>query len=197
MLVGYMRVSTEGNRQVMDLQRDALLAAGIDERHLFEDRASGSRGDRAGLAKVLAFIRAGDCLVVWKLDRLGRSLPHLLTTVTDLKARGIAFRSLTEQMDTTTAQGELVFHIFGALAQFERSLIQERVQAGLAAAARRGRRGGRPVTIGAEKLGAVTAALNGGATKAAVCRTFGIKRSTLIDSLARIGWSAGLKRQEA
>ena len=102
--------------------------------------------------KALAFIRAGDCLVVWKLDRLGRSLPHLLTTVTDLKERGIAFRSLTEQMDTTTPQGELLFHVFGALAQFERSLIQERVQAGLAAARRRGRRGGRPVAIDAEKL---------------------------------------------
>ena len=193
MLVGYMRVSTDGDRQVMDLQRDALLAAGVDERHLYEDRASGNRGDRAGLSNALGFLRAGDCLIVWKLDRLGRSLPHLLATVTGLKARGIAFRSLTEQMDTTTAQGELVFHIFGALAQFERSLIQERVQAGLAAAARRGRRGGRPVTIDAEKLGAVMAALDRGATKAAVCRTFGIKRSTLIDSLARIGWSAGPK----
>ena len=197
MLVGYMRVSTDGDRQVMDLQRDALLAVGVDERHLFEDRASGGRGNRAGLAKALEFIKPGDCLVVWKLDRLGRSLPHLLTTVTDLKKRGIAFRSLTEQMDTTTPQGEFLFHIFGALAQFERSLIQERVQAGLAAARRRGRRGGRPTTIDAEKLGAVTVALNGGATKAAVCRTFGIKRSTLIDSLARIGWSAGLKDQEA
>ena len=96
-------------------------------------------------------------------------------------------------MDTTTPQGELLFHIFGALAQFERSLIQERVQAGLAAARRRGRRGGRPVVVDAEKLVAVIAALDSGATKAAVCRTFGIKRSTLIDSLARIGWSAGLK----
>ena len=95
MLVGYMRVSTDGDRQVLDLQRDALLAAGVDERHLFEDRASGSRDDRAGLGKALAFIRPGDCLVVWKLDRLGRSLPHLLTTVTSLKERGIAFRSLT------------------------------------------------------------------------------------------------------
>jgi hypothetical protein len=123
----------------------------------------------------------------------GRSLPHLLTTVTDLKVRGVAFRSLTEQMDTTTPQGELLFHIFGALAQFERSLIQERVQAGLAAARRRGRRGGRPVAIGAEKLAAVVTALDGGATKAAVCRTFGVRRSTLIDSLARIGWSPGLK----
>jgi DNA invertase Pin-like site-specific DNA recombinase len=194
MLVGYMRVSTDGDRQVLDLQRDALLAAGVDERHLFEDHASGSRGDRAGLAKALAFLRPGDCLVVWKLDRLGRSLSHLLTTV-NLKERGIAFRSLTEQMDTTTPQGELLFHVFGALAQFERSLTQERVRAGLAAARRRGRRGGRPSAIDAEKLAAVVAALDGGATKAAVCRTFGIKRSTLIDSLARIGWSADLKVQ--
>jgi DNA invertase Pin-like site-specific DNA recombinase len=192
MLVGYMRVSTDGDRQVLDLQRDALLAAGVDERHVFEDRASGSRDDRAGLGKALAFIRPGDCLVVWKLDRLGRSLPHLLTTVTGLRERGVAFRSLTEQIDTTTPQGELLFHIFGALAQFERALIQERVQAGLAAARRRGRRGGRPVVIGAEKLGAMIAALDGGASKAAVCRTFGVRRSTLIDSLARIGWSPGL-----
>jgi DNA invertase Pin-like site-specific DNA recombinase len=193
MLIGYMRASTDSDRQVLDLQRDALLSAGVDERHLFEDRVSGSRGDRAGLAKALAFLRPGDCLVVWKLDRLGRSLPHLLTTVTDLKTRGIAFRSLTEQMDTTTPQGEFLFHVFGALAQFERSLIQERVQAGLAAARRRGRRGGRPFAIDAEKLGAVITALDGGTTKATVCRTFGIKRSTLIDSLARIGWSAGIK----
>jgi DNA invertase Pin-like site-specific DNA recombinase len=116
MSVGYMRVSTGGDRQVMDLQRDALLAAGVDERHLFEDHASDSRGDRAGLAKALAFLRPDDCLVVWKLDRLGRSLPHLLTTVGGLKQRGIAFRSLTEQMDTTTPQGEFLFHVFGALA---------------------------------------------------------------------------------
>jgi DNA invertase Pin-like site-specific DNA recombinase len=197
MLIGYMRVSTDADRQVMDLQRDALLAVGVDERHLFEDRVSGSHDSRAGLAKALEFLKPGDCLVVWKLDRLGRSLPHLLTTVTALKTRRIAFRSLTEQMDTTTPQGEFLFHIFGALAQFERSLIQERVQAGLAAARRRGRRGGRPTAIDAEKLGAVAAALEGGATKAAVCRTFGIKRSTLIDSLARIGWSAGRKEQGA
>ena len=190
MLVGYMRVSTDGDRQTFDLQRDALLTAGVDERHLFEDRVSGSRGERAGLAKALAFIKSGDCLVVWKLDRLGRSLPHLLTTVSDLRARGIGFRSLTEQMDTATPQGEFLFHVFGAFAQFERSLIQERVQAGLAAARRRGRRGGRPTAIDAEKLAAVTSALDSGASKAAVCRTFGIKRSTLIDALARIGWSA-------
>jgi DNA invertase Pin-like site-specific DNA recombinase len=192
MLVGYMRVSTDGDRQVLDLQRDALLAAGVDARHLFEDHASGSCDDRAGLAKALAFIRPGDCLAVWKLDRLGRSLPHLLATVTGLKVRGVAFRSLTEQIDTTTPQGELLFHIFGALAQFERALIQERVQAGLAAARRRGRRGGRPVAIDPEKLAAVVTALEAGASKAAVCRTFAIRRSTLVDTLARIDWSAGL-----
>ena len=197
MRIGYMRVSTSGDRQVLDLQRDALLAAGVDARHLFEDRVTGSRGDRVGLTKALAFLKPGDCLVVWKLDRLGRSLPHLLATVTALKNRGIAFRSLTEQMDTTTPQGEFLFHIFGSLAQFERSLIQERVQAGLAAARRRGRHGGRPTALDTEKLAAVTAALDAGATKAAVCRTFGIKRSTLIDSLARIGWSVGTKVEEA
>jgi DNA invertase Pin-like site-specific DNA recombinase len=191
MLVGYMRVSTDGDRQVLDLQRDALLQAGVDERHLFEDHASGSCGDRAGLAKALAFVRPGDCLVVWKLDRLGRSLPNLLATVNGLKNRQVAFRSLTEQMDTTTPQGEFLFHVFGALAQFERSLTQERVNAGLAAARRRGRRGGRPVAIDPEKLTAIVAALESGATKAAVCRTFGVKRSTLIDSLARIGWPSG------
>ena len=196
MLVGYMRVSTDGDRQTFDLQRDALLAAGVDERCLFEDRVSGSRGERTGLAKALAFIKSGDCLVVWKLDRLGRSLPHLLGTVSDLRARGIGFRSLTEQMDTATPQGELLFHVFGALAQFERSLVQERVQAGLAAARRRGRRGGRPMAIDPEKLAAVTSALDGGASKAAVCRTFGIKRSTLLDALGRIGWSAGSQSRE-
>ncbi len=192
-----MRVSTDNDRQVLDLQRDALIAAGVDERHLFEDRASGSRGDRAGLARVLAFIQPGDCLVVGKLDRLGRSLPHLLATVTDFKKRGIAFRSLTEQMDTTTPQGELLFQIFGALAQFERALIQERVQAGLAAARNRGRRGGRPAVIDTEKLSAVVAALDAGATKAAVCRTFGVKRNTLLDSLSRMGWSSAMKAGEA
>ena len=130
------------------------------------------------MASALTFIKPGDCLVIWKLDRLGRSLPHLLATVTALKARGVAFRSLTEQMDTTTPHGEFLFHVFGALAQFERSLIQERVHAGLAAVVRRGRRGGRPVAINAEKLAAVVAALDGGATKAAMCRTFGIRASS-------------------
>jgi DNA invertase Pin-like site-specific DNA recombinase len=189
MLVGYMRVSSEGDRQTTALQRDALLATGVDERHLYEDKAGGARDDRPGLARALEFVRQGDCLVVWKLDRLGRSLPHLLSIVTSLRERGVAFRSLTEQMDTTTPHGELLFSIFGALAQYERALTQERVRAGLAAAKRRGRRGGRPPEISPEKLEAITAALDGGATKAAVCRTFGVKRTTLIETLARAGWS--------
>jgi DNA invertase Pin-like site-specific DNA recombinase len=189
MLVGYMRVSSDGDRQSTALQRDALIAAGVDPRHLFEDKASGARDDRPGLRACLGFLKSGDTLVVWKLDRLGRSLPHLLTIVTGLRDNDVAFRSLTEGMDTTTPPGELLFHIFGALAQYERALTRERVQAGLAAARRRGRRGGRPVAIVPEKLEAVLAALNRGASKAAVCRTFGIARSTLIGTLARVGWT--------
>jgi DNA invertase Pin-like site-specific DNA recombinase len=189
MLVGYMRVSSESDRQTTDLQRDALLAAGVDERHLFEDKTSGARDDRPGLAKALEFLVAGDCLVVWKLDRLGRSLSHLLTIVAGLREKGIGFRSLTEQMDTTTPHGELLFHLFGALAQYERALIQERVKAGINAAKRRGRHSGRPRALDAEKLESVLTALNSGTNKAAVCRTFGIPRSTLIDSLARVGWT--------
>lgn len=134
MLVGYMRVSSDSDRQSTDLQRDALLAAGVDPRHLFEDRASGAKDDRAGLARALEFVRAGDVLVVWKLDRLGRSLSHLLAIVTSLKDKRVAFRSLTENLDTTTPSGEFLFQVFGALAQYERALIQERVVAGLAAA---------------------------------------------------------------
>jgi DNA invertase Pin-like site-specific DNA recombinase len=193
MLVGYMRVSLETDRQTPALQRDALLTAGVDERHLFEDRASGARDDRPGLAVCLANLRPGDTLVVWKLDRLGRSLPHLLEIVTGLRERSIAFRSLTEGLDTLTSHGELLFHIFGALSQYERALTQERVRAGLQAASRRGRRGGRPMTLQVEKLEAVIAALEGGASKAGVCRTFGIARSTLADSLVRAGWTGSRK----
>ena len=189
MLIGYMRVSSDGDRQTTALQRDALLAVGVDERHLFEDKASGARDDRPGLTSALEFVRQGDCLIVWKLDRLGRSLPHLLEIVNGLRERGVAFRSLTEQMDTTTPHGEFVFSVFGALAQYERALTRERVVAGLAAAKRRGRQGGRPPAISPEKLEAVMAALENGLSKAAVCRNFGIKRSTLIDTLARLSWS--------
>jgi len=186
MLVGYMRVSSENDRQTTDLQRDALIAAGVDPRHLFEDKASGARDDRKGLKQALEYVREGDCLVVWKLDRLGRSLPHLLKIVTELQQRKVAFRSLTEQMDTTTAQGEFLFGVFGSLAQYERALAKERINAGLEAAKKRGRRGGRPNAISDEKLAAITEALNSGVSKASICRTFGVKRTTLYDALKRI-----------
>ncbi len=193
MLVGYMRVSSADDRQTVDLQRDALIAAGVDARHIHTDKASGSRDDRAGLRACLDYLSAGDTLVVWKLDRLGRSLPHLLSIIADLNIRGVAFRSLTEQMDTATPHGELLFSLFGALAQYERALTRERVIAGLAAAKRRGRRGGRPPVIDTEKMEAITEALAAGASKAAVCRNFGIARSTLIGSLERVGWTAPAK----
>ncbi len=188
MLIGYMRVSSESDRQTTDLQRDALLAAGVDAQHLFEDHASGAKSDRPGLVEALAYVQPNDVLVVWKLDRLGRSLSHLLSIVNTLKEDQVAFRSLTEGMDTTTASGELLFHVFGALAQYERALTQERVVAGLAAAKRRGRIGGRPPVIVGEKLDAIIAALDGGMSKAAVCRNFGVKRTTLIETIARVGW---------
>lgn len=186
MLIGYMRVSSYSDRQTTDLQRDALLAAGVDPRHLFEDKASGAKDDRSGLIKALNFVQAGDILIVWKLDRLGRSLPHLLDIINQLRNKNVQFRSLTEGMDTTTPSGELLFHLFGALAQYERSLTKERVIAGLEAANRRGKRGGRPLAITGEKLDAIVAALEGGMTKAAICRNFGVKRSTLIDTLNRL-----------
>jgi len=185
MLVDYIRVSSDTDRQTADLQRDALLDAGVDPRQLFADKASGVRDDRPGLQQALAYVQPGDCLIVWKLDRLGRSLPHLLHIVTTLQAQGVAFRSLTEQMDTTTPQGAFLFSVFGALAQYERALTQERIRAGLEAARRRGKRGGRPKAISTEKLAAILAALHAGASKASLCRTFGVKRTTLYDALAR------------
>ena len=188
MLVGYMRVSTADERQSVDLQRDALVAAGVDEPHLHQDRASGAKDDRPGLKACLADLRQGDILIVWKLDRLGRSLSHLLTIITDLKNRGVAFRSITEQMDTTTPHGEFLFNVFGSLAQFERALIRERVNAGLAAAKRRGRIGGRPRSLDDEQIEQIVAALDGGASKASVCRAFKVPRSTLLNNLDRIGW---------
>ncbi len=189
-----MRVSSGSDRQTTDLQRNALIAAGVDSRHLFEDHASGTKDDRSGLSEALAFVRPGDVLVVWKLDRLGRSLSHLLSIINSLKEKQVAFRSLTEGMDTTTASGELLFHVFGALAQYERSLIRERVVAGLEAAKRRGRVGGRPPSIVGEKLDAIIAALDGGMSKAAVCRNFGVKRTTLIETLARVDWQTAREK---
>lgn len=185
MLVGYMRVSSEGDRQTTNLQQDALLQAGVDARNIFEDKVSGAKDKRHGLTAALDFLQKGDCLVVWKLDRLGRSLSNLLDIISNFQANGIAFRSLTEQMDTTTPHGELLFSLFGALAQYERALTRERIMAGLEAAKKRGRHGGRPRAIDEEKMEAVLAAIKSGTSKASVCRNFGIKRSTLYDALHR------------
>jgi DNA invertase Pin-like site-specific DNA recombinase len=140
MLIGYARVSTHD--QTLNLQKDALEKAGCTK--IFTDTASGAKTERKGLEEALNYVRKGDTLVVWRLDRLGRSLPHLITTMTALEERGIGFKSLTENIDTTTSGGKLIFHIFGALAEFERNLIRERTQAGLIAARARGKTGGRP-----------------------------------------------------
>ncbi len=148
MLVGYARISTTD--QTLALQEDALRVAGCAE--VFHDVASGVADARSGLAEALAFLRDGDTLVVWKLDRLGRSLRHLIDTVNALSARGVGLRSLQEALDTTTPGGKLVFHVFGALAEFERELIVERTQAGLKAARARGRVGGRPPPLQLARL---------------------------------------------
>jgi DNA invertase Pin-like site-specific DNA recombinase len=142
MLIGYARVST--NEQNLDLQRDALRKAGVSAKNLYTDKITGTKQERPGLEAALSHLREGDTFVVWRLDRLGRSLRHLIETVTALAEQGIAFKSITENIDTSTATGQLVFHIFGALAEFERNLIKERTMAGLEAARARGRRGGRP-----------------------------------------------------
>src|SRR3954463_11362999 len=143
MLIGYARISTHD--QNLDLQRDALTKAGCEQ--IYTDRVSGTKEMRLGLTDALSHLRARDTLVVWRLDQLGRSLRHLIDTVTDLQERGIGFKSLQENIDTTTSGGKLVFHIFGALAEFEREIIRERTQAGLHAARARGRSGGRPKAL--------------------------------------------------
>ncbi len=175
MLVGYARVSTED--QNLDLQKDALQKAGCEK--LFTDIASGAKDERAGLAEAIAFLRPGDTLAVWKLDRLGRSLKHLIETVTTLQAKKIGFRSLQESIDTTTSGGKLIFHVFGALAEFERDLIRERTQAGLQAARARGRKGGRPQSLDATKLAQARSLHKDPAnTIADICATLGISRAT-------------------
>jgi DNA invertase Pin-like site-specific DNA recombinase len=183
MLVGYMRVSKADGSQVTDLQRDALLAANIDARHLYEDATTGKRDDRPGLVACLKALREGDTLIVWKLDRLGRDLRHLVNTVHDLTARGIGFKVLTghgASIDTTTANGKLVFGIFAALAEFERELIVERTRAGMAAARARGRHGGRPYKMTAAKLRLAMAAMGQPETVVGeLCVELGITRQTL------------------
>ena len=185
MLIGYMRVSSETDRQNTNLQKDALIKEGVDERNIYQDNMSGIRDDRPGLKKALEYLKEGDTLIVWKLDRLGRSLSHLLQIVTNLQKRKISFKSITENMDTSTAHGEFIFNLFGSLAQYERSLARERIIAGLEAAKKRGKVGGRPRKIDDEKLETIISLIKSGTSKAQICRNFGIPRSTLNDSLKR------------
>jgi DNA invertase Pin-like site-specific DNA recombinase len=183
MLIGYMRVSKADGSQSCDLQRDALLEAGVDLRHLYEDQASGRRDDRPGLAACLKALREGDTLLVWKLDRLGRDLRHLINTVHELAGRGVGLKVLTGHgaaIDMTTAAGKLVFGIFAALSEFKRELISERTVAGLASARARGRKGGRPFKMTAAKLRLAMAAMGQPETTVgALCKELGITRQTL------------------
>ncbi len=183
MLVGYMRVSKADGSQATDLQRDALLAAQVDAAHIYEDAASGKLDARPGLTTCLKALRSGDTLVVWKLDRLGRDLRHLVNTIHELTARGIGFKVLTGHgatIDTTTPSGKLIFGFFAALAEFERELIVERTKAGLASARARGRFGGRPYKMTAAKLRLAMAAMGQPETKASeLCAELQITRQTL------------------
>ena len=173
MKIGYARVSTDD--QNLDLQRDALAAAGCER--VFTDTASGAQAARPGLADAIAFARAGDQLIVWRLDRLGRSLSELVRLVAQLEAAKIGFESLTERIDTSSAAGELIFHIFGSIAQFELRLIRERTRAGLSAARARGRQGGRP-TVSSGTLEAIRALASTKRPPAEICAALGISRST-------------------
>ncbi|HEY5869697.1 MAG TPA: recombinase family protein [Candidatus Tectomicrobia bacterium] len=183
MHLGYMRVSKADGSQALDLQRDALLAAGVQPQHLYEDCASGRQDDRPGLAACLKALRADDVLVIWKLDRLGRDLRHLLNTVHALTTQGIGLKVLTGHgaaLDTTTAAGKLVFAMFAALAEFERELIVERTRAGLTAARARGRTGGAPFKMTPAKLRLAMAAMGQPETRVgALCKELGITRQTL------------------
>lgn len=176
MNLGYARVSTLD--QHLELQEDALAKAGCEK--IFRDVASGAIDSRKGLTEAIEFARRGDTLVVWKLDRLGRSLKHLIETVNLLKERGVGLMSLQEKIDTTTPGGKLIFHVFGALAEFERELIRERTNAGLKAARARGRLGGRPPILTSKQIEMAQRLLNDPAVSVAeVCRTLQVSRSTL------------------
>lgn len=180
MLIGYARVST--NEQNLGLQKDALEKAGCEK--IYVEQASGSRSSRPELERAIEMLRKGDLLVVWRLDRLGRSLKHLIELVTELEESRIGFKSLTESMDTTTNNGKLIFHIFGALAEFERNLIRERTQAGLAAARARGRKGGRPFALDDKKREMVVKLYNSKEHSVEeICQTMGISRPTLYNYL--------------
>lgn len=179
MYIGYARVSTAD--QTLNLQKDALEKIGCQQ--IFTDTISGAIMERKGLDEALSFAREGDTLVVWKLDRLGRSLKNLIETITNLNTRKIGFKSLTENIDTMTSGGKLIFHIFGALAEFERDIIRERTQAGLAAARARGRLGGRPKVKTLDTPNKITLAQslydNKNNAISDICKTLNISRATL------------------
>lgn len=182
MKIGYARVST--HEQNLSLQKDALKQAGCGK--IFQDRVSGAKAERPGLEEAKAYVREGDTLVVWRLDRLGRSLKHLIETITALEERGVAFQSIQESIDTTTSGGRLVFHIFGALAEFERNLIRERTRAGLAAARARGRRGGRPRALDEKKTQLLYQLYDERKrTVKEICEVLDISKSTLYAYLQR------------
>lgn len=191
MQIGYMRVSKADGSQSTNLQRDALLTAGIEPGNLSEDHASGKKDDRPQLLACLKAMRGGDILLVWKLDRLGRDLRHLVNTVHDLTDRGIGLKVLTGEgaaIDTTTASGKLVFGIFAALAEFERALISERTRAGLASARARGRKGGRPYKMTAAKVRLAMAAMGHKETKVGdLCTELGVTRQTLYRHVSPAG----------
>jgi DNA invertase Pin-like site-specific DNA recombinase len=175
MLIGYARISTHD--QTLSLQKDALEKAGCEK--IFTDTVSGTKAERKGLTEALSHLREGDTLVVWRLDRLGRSLRHLIDTVTELNARGVEFKSLQENIDTTTSGGKLVFHIFGALAEFEREIIKERTRAGLTSARSRGKVGGRPKALTAKEMQILrNMASDKSLTVSDICKTLGIGRTT-------------------
>lgn len=183
MKIGYARVSKADGSQLLDLQRDALRGAGVTKKRIYEDKASGKRDDRPNLAACIKSLRKGDVLVVWKLDRLGRDLRHLVNTVQDLADRGIGFKVLSGQgadIDTTTASGKLVFGIFAALAEFERELISERTRAGLAAARARGRNGGRRFALTKAQVRLAQSAMGKEETTVSeLCEELGVTRVTL------------------
>ncbi|HDV5691870.1 TPA: recombinase family protein [Legionella pneumophila] len=191
MLIGYARVSKADGTQTTDLQRDALLAEGIEEKYIYEDHASGKRDDRPGLTSCLKALREGDTLIIWKLDRLGRDLHHLVNTVHDLTAKNIGLKVLTGHgaaIDTTTAAGKLVFGIFAALSEFEREMIKERTLAGMASARARGRKGGRPHKMTAAKIRLAMASLGQLETKIGpLCEELGITKQTLYRHLSPKG----------
>lgn len=176
-LWGYARVSTAD--QDVQPQVDALHRNGVRDEHLVIEHASGARADRPRLASLLAQVQPGDVLTVWKLDRLGRSLSHLVQVVDDLGRRGIEFRSLTEGMDTTTATGRLTFQIVGAMAEFERELTRERTRAGLAAAQAKGATLGRPTVITADRRGLIEQMSAAGKTQGAIAESLGVSRATV------------------